>query len=215
MIAGAAGGGAMRDLRFLVQGSAAEPYSVTAVGAGESFRMFCTCPAGRKGGRFCKHAAALLIGDVGALVAPSDSVEDLASRAAGSPLVGAAIARPLTRAEIEQLYADDRSLEDVLAHWGDRIVALGHVVRLVDGEDESRRLEIYAHFKNGKLRKSPSWSLAWHPWASIAVAGVWGDIERVRTGARKCPWSVGGGDGGPWSTLAPALHSLLVALNLR
>nr|WP_281394850.1 SWIM zinc finger family protein [Xanthobacter tagetidis] len=37
-------------------------------GSGGGLRAFCTCPAGGRGGRFCKHAAGLLMGDVTALV---------------------------------------------------------------------------------------------------------------------------------------------------
>lgn len=52
----------MNELRFLVQGSAAEPYEVTFVKDGESLTAICTCPAGQHG-NFCKHRISILEGD--------------------------------------------------------------------------------------------------------------------------------------------------------
>lgn len=83
----------MLQLRFRVQGSAAMPYDLVAEGGdGISLRIHCSCPAGRRGGRFCKHAAALLLGDVTNLVEPSDDPTRLRDLAAGSGLIEAALA---------------------------------------------------------------------------------------------------------------------------
>ena len=78
----------MNALVFHVKGSAKEPYRIIAEGEGNSFRAFCSCPAGTKGGKFCKHIAYLLQGDVGKLVTPSvNDVNELARRAYGSALL--------------------------------------------------------------------------------------------------------------------------------
>lgn len=82
----------MQRLRFLIQGSSPEPYSLTAEGVGASFRIYCSCPAGRRGGFFCKHAAALLVGDVTNLIEPSARIADLAAMASGSELASRALA---------------------------------------------------------------------------------------------------------------------------
>lgn len=88
----------MQRLRFRVQGSATEPYDLVAEGFGPEFRIFCSCPGGRRGGRFCKHVAALLVGDITRLVDPSDDVGVLREMAAGTRYVAAAFAHdPATR----------------------------------------------------------------------------------------------------------------------
>jgi len=81
-------------LRFQVQGSGKAPHSITAEGEGPDFRIFCSCPAGRKGGMFCKQVAALLvgdvtklIGDVTKLIGPTGEMAELARRASGSPRI--------------------------------------------------------------------------------------------------------------------------------
>ncbi|CUX81088.1 MAG: hypothetical protein HLUCCA05_07405 [Roseibaca calidilacus] len=74
-------------LRFQVQGSGKAPHSITAEGEGPDFRIFCSCPAGRKGGMFCKQVAALLVGDVTKLIGPTGEMAELARRASGSPRI--------------------------------------------------------------------------------------------------------------------------------
>ena len=93
-------------LRFQVQGSAAMPYRLTAEGIGAAFRIFCSCPAGRKARIMCKHAAALLMGDITDLVHPSDSVDALTERAVGSTLPAAALKhRPTAKPSMATLDA--------------------------------------------------------------------------------------------------------------
>lgn len=61
-------------LKFLVKGSAKEPYRVTFWREENNFRSACTCPAGKKGS-YCKHRFQLLDGDVTNLV--SENLDDL------------------------------------------------------------------------------------------------------------------------------------------
>jgi uncharacterized Zn finger protein len=52
------------EIRFLVKGSAVEPYEVTFIKDGDSLTALCTCPAGQFG-NFCKHRLAILDGSGG------------------------------------------------------------------------------------------------------------------------------------------------------
>ncbi len=51
----------MQEIRFLVQGSAAEPYETTFIKDGDKLSAFCTCPAGIHG-QYCKHRFGILGG---------------------------------------------------------------------------------------------------------------------------------------------------------
>ncbi len=51
----------MNELKFLVKGSAPEPYEVTFIKDGESLTALCSCPAGQHG-NFCKHRISILDG---------------------------------------------------------------------------------------------------------------------------------------------------------
>lgn len=61
-------------LKFLIKGSAKEPYRVTFWREENDFRSACTCPAGKKGS-YCKHRFQLLDGDPTNLV--SENLDDL------------------------------------------------------------------------------------------------------------------------------------------
>jgi uncharacterized Zn finger protein len=52
------------ELKFLVKGSAADPYEVTFIKDGNSLTAVCTCPAGQFG-NFCKHRISILDGKGG------------------------------------------------------------------------------------------------------------------------------------------------------
>jgi hypothetical protein len=51
----------MEEIRFLVQGSAKEPYRVTFRKNGNNLSAYCTCPAGENG-QYCKHRINILSG---------------------------------------------------------------------------------------------------------------------------------------------------------
>ena len=53
--------GKMDTIKFLIQGSADEPYQVTFTKEGDNLNAFCSCPAG-KNGQYCKHRFNLLGG---------------------------------------------------------------------------------------------------------------------------------------------------------
>jgi len=56
----------MKEIEFLVQGSAPEPYRVTFIKDKDNLNAFCTCPAGENG-QYCKHRFAILAGDAKAI----------------------------------------------------------------------------------------------------------------------------------------------------
>jgi hypothetical protein len=62
-------------------------YKVRFEGKGEDLKAYCTCPAGKKGGKFCKHISGLLNGDESNIIRPSDKIELLKDIIEGSPLL--------------------------------------------------------------------------------------------------------------------------------
>jgi len=193
-------------LTFRVRGSGNDLYKLVATRDHQGFRILCSCPAGRRGGLFCKHVAALLVGDVTRLEEPSDSVAALADMAAGHRLVDRAkVYEPAP--ERHALDPAPVDLAGMLELAVPRLTAAGLVGRIEDWLDDGRRLAAYARFKNGKLRRTPSLSLTWEPTTSDAIVRPDGGIawENIRPQVR--PWSVRATDGGSvgaWKDLAVA-----------
>jgi uncharacterized Zn finger protein len=63
-----------KEIRFLVQGSEAEPYSVVFGKTGTNLTATCTCKAGERG-QHCKHRTRILLGETTGIV--SDNAEDV------------------------------------------------------------------------------------------------------------------------------------------
>jgi len=63
--------------KFLVQGSAKEPYETVFEKEGDRVTATCSCPAGAKGpmGQYCKHRFRILRGDTEGIV--STNIEDV------------------------------------------------------------------------------------------------------------------------------------------
>lgn len=57
----------MQELKFLVKGSAADPYEVTFIKDGDSLTAICSCPAGQYS-NFCKHRISILDGNSTAVI---------------------------------------------------------------------------------------------------------------------------------------------------
>jgi hypothetical protein len=66
----------MKEIEFLVQGSAPEPYRVTFIKDKNNLNAFCTCPAGENG-QYCKHRFAILAGDAKAIT--SKNIDQVAT----------------------------------------------------------------------------------------------------------------------------------------
>jgi len=65
----------MNVIKFLVQGSAPEPYQITFTKTQNNLNAFCTCPAGENG-QYCKHRFGILSGNTKAIV--SENQNDVA-----------------------------------------------------------------------------------------------------------------------------------------
>jgi uncharacterized Zn finger protein len=66
----------MKEIEFLVQGSAPEPYRVTFIKDKDNLNAFCTCPAGENG-QYSKHRFAILAGDAKAIT--SKNIDQVAT----------------------------------------------------------------------------------------------------------------------------------------
>lgn len=204
-------------LKFLVQGSGQLPYTITAEGAADTFRAFCTCPAGRKGGLFCKHIAALLVGDVTKLVQPSDDVMTLAKISQGSPLVEKAMAHRPKGDDAQWQHL--KTLEDVARDFSERFTAQGLQCEIHKTPGElplslpREELRLYSFFKNGKIRKTPSHVLYYEPlggdavWLPDGTASQYTNIHE-----RERPW---GFKGKTKATLARIIPDLIEALAVK
>lgn len=152
----------MALLRFLVRGSAIQPYRITMEGEGEQLRCFCSCPAGRKGATFCKHVAGLLKGDFTKLEREGSSDPDrIAIIAEGSGLVAKSLQHvPRATADL------DRAIDDLYRETGSFALALeaeldmlrreGWIISATEAE-----IEACGRFKNEKPRRTPSAVILW------------------------------------------------------
>lgn len=85
----------MEIIRFLVQGSAEEPYEVTFQKEGNNLSAHCTCAAGENG-QYCKHRFRILEGSAEAIVSENSAqVPTVAAWLPGTD-VAAAMARVIT-----------------------------------------------------------------------------------------------------------------------
>lgn len=79
----------MDELKFLVKGSAADPYEVTFIKDGISLTAICTCPAGQFG-NFCKHRISILEGKGGEISSKNaDQVSSIIEWLAGTDVESA------------------------------------------------------------------------------------------------------------------------------
>lgn len=142
----------MMDLHFHFQGSAKLPYKVTVSGAGDSLRIYCTCAAGTHGA-FCKHAAAVLIGDVTNMLPGGNSPEDIAARSAPPRLLARAVAHnpQPKRGKPEQPRPLSADLAHDIAPEIQIAEQLGYTVR-TNGD----MITIFETAKSGKIKPKPT-----------------------------------------------------------
>lgn len=62
----------MEEIRFLVQGTAKEPYRVTFRKTANNLAAYCTCPAGENG-QHCKHRMNILRGITSGIVSGNEA----------------------------------------------------------------------------------------------------------------------------------------------
>lgn len=205
-------------LYFYVKGSAAEPYKVTADGTGANLKLYCTCPAGRRGGGFCKHQQALLLGEVTNLIEPSDSVAELARCAEGSSYVSKAMAH-VPAAEKKPILQGYNTLAQVRDVFGAALEAKGFIVALENINEawHAEELQCYGLGKHGKMLKYPVLALRFDEQAADMVATEGGLSEYRNFRPRARPWTVYSRNGvgsGTWSELARALPQFLNAAGI-
>lgn len=62
----------MKIVVLLKSSSQLEPYEITTISDVRALSVHCTCPAGELG-KYCKHKAAMVLGDAGALYGDDQS----------------------------------------------------------------------------------------------------------------------------------------------
>lgn len=177
-------------LRFEVQGSVAKPYRVTFEHEGAELRVYCSCPSGDRRAAFCKHAAALLMGDVSNLVSGKESMNELERRRHGSPLYVQALTHQASRpksAPPSGLF----SLEDVVTRYGKVIGAKNLVFELTVFETGGGSLAIGIPDKKGRVRAAGRLSLSNFPtevrWNAAGDAEV--EVKAARPWCLQAPRS--------------------------
>jgi uncharacterized Zn finger protein len=96
----------MDVIKFLVKGSAPEPYHVTFTKTKNNLNAFCTCPAGENG-QYCKHRFDILSGSTNAIVSKNqDEVAIIRTWLPGSDVEEAL--KEMTQAEHESNLASKR-----------------------------------------------------------------------------------------------------------
>lgn len=202
-------------LTFLVQGSAREPYKLTAQGSGADLQIFCTCPASRKGGKFCKHAAALLMGDVTRLVHGHEDVIELKSRARSSPLLERALQHIPGKEGPPPELSSFKTLAEVRDRYGEQLAARGwHVSH--EARDGYEALCLHKRFKNGNPQRTAALFLAFEAMTWDLIAQPDGSLKKENIRPRQRPWSVGGRGmkTNAWGTLPRALPAFLKAAGI-
>lgn len=202
-------------LQFRVGGSRGSEYIVSAHGAGAAFEIACSCPGGRFG-RLCKHAAALLVGDVTNLTSGEEGLDALQASSKGSPLIEKALVqKPKAINDFPEL----TSLDSVCEKWAQQFEDLGWEADVLKDEGNPpeqlpyEQLNLFGFFKNGKRRKTPSFSLTYCPLTVVSYFDP--DLDRMvyeTPSPNKRPWSTSGKH---WGELGKALPSFLAAAGIE
>ena len=164
----------MDKLVFLVQGSRPKPYKVSFEGANGYLTAFCTCPAGKKGGLFCKHIAQLLKGDCAKIVEGSEYLQELLERAQGSPLVAKAQTHKAAPPRPEQIdLGTIQSLQDLAEYTAKKLASSLLWHEYSQGDNDSAGLCVFGrkHYKNGKAYKRPTLllSISYEPYTHVYI----------------------------------------------
>ena len=122
-------------------------YRVSFEGEGKELKAYCTCPAGERGGKFCKHVSALLNKDMTKIVKPSDKIEALEKILPGSSLLSKNAVFINKTEKVWFFYNDVKisSMEDLYKYLKIRIDDKTLI------ELKNRRLALYKadYYKNG------------------------------------------------------------------
>lgn len=173
-------------LHFRIKGSAPHPYEVTAEGAGDQLRIFCRCPAGDRGGMFCKHIAALLMGDVSNVTEGVELVPELRARADGTHWVEQALAHTPSRRS--QRIEGVASLEDVLSLCEERFG--GRCGVMYRDDDAPSVVLLKFSPKTGKPLRKPFCSIEYREFTYDLQFLDDGTIEPYNIRKSTRPWSI-------------------------
>lgn len=215
------------DLVYLVQGSSPAPYTVCFRGAGPGLSAACSCPAGTRAKRFCKHVAALLKGEAGllTLVEGSDDPALLPARAEGSPLLDMAARhtpRPSShRRIIPAPIAPGQGLKGLLPHLDGLLEGTLLWSEYASEDDGAERITILVRKrrKDGMPRKHPT-ELLTLTYAPIKYLPQWQEdgeghetYDYTPVGRRSLPFLVNSTNYGSldaaWTAFARQLDDLL------
>ncbi len=208
----------LKNLCFHVQGSRSNVYTVTFQGAGQELAAFCTCPAGKKAGIFCKHVAMLLKGDTAKLVDGTDKLPELHERVQGSPLIEKAKTHKAAPPKPEQIDLGNLlTLKDLAAHTSEKLAGLDNWCEYSHDENEMEKVSVCMrkYYKNGKPYKNPTvlFSIAYEPYRREydwnEEEGLWIPGERQK---KVMPWNVNGISYGKFKSAAFKFLNLLDAL---
>ncbi|AKS45801.1 SWIM zinc finger [Octadecabacter temperatus] len=178
---------------FYVQGSGKTPYELKATGAGETFYLACSCPAGRKTGKQCKHARALLMGEVTALQEGSGDLVELAKLAAGSSAIAEAMDRPLEK--MPHRPPEGASCVKSLYEVGCPLIDATDLTPQYSeegGDWKVRRLTLHERWRNGNLKKGAAFELTWEEMSGDVVVQADGSLAYENVKPRARPYVVRG-----------------------
>ncbi|WGD31235.1 SWIM zinc finger family protein [Ancylobacter sp. WKF20] len=163
-------------LRFHIKGSAIKPYRVTFDGQGLELRAFCTCPGFDRGGRFCKHVAALLNGEWEAVVEGREALAELAGLSEGSPLRERAVTYKPSRSRVV-LATGFTTLAEVHAALAPEWALKGYSCTIEDGYEGAVTLRIGQPTKGGGIKRAGQISLSYEPWTVETIMNADGEWE--------------------------------------
>lgn len=199
-------------IKYLVQGGGKLPYEVKFEGNGQELRSYCTCPAFRKGGAFCKHVAALLVGDVSNLVDNGSDIGALKTISAGSPLMERALAHQPAKIVATSAFKTLQEAEKSLREMAVRKNLSVEAVAPDDFDPGRYGLSFHAIGKRGKPLKAPAASICFCTFGQgerLVVSENGEYVLEVTLVPRVRPWVVViGGHSRSYSTCERALPSI-------
>ena len=191
-------------------------YKVRFEGKGENLKAFCTCPAFKKAGLFCKHVSFLLNGDVSLLVEPSDKIEELKKISENSDLLEKARTYvPFDERKPRPISETIKTVKDINQFIKPFFEGTEYWKEYEKKADGAEYLTIYIqkYYKNGKPYKKPTAVsyLRYEPfiYGNYDEMGAYHE-ELVKTGEKQMPYAV---DGQAYGYLGSAGRAFLKKLN--
>jgi hypothetical protein len=177
-------------LAFTVRGSSGSHYQLRATGSGSDFFIRCSCPAFSRGGAFCKHAAAILMGELDALVVGTEHMPALRAASSGSRFMGMALSHVPAAPDRKQQVVDVASLAALQPLAAELIGHAAYRLELAPEELGGQRLSL-VRLKTGRQRKDREvLSIRYVPMAREGLWDINGKWQETGIKQRAKPWSV-------------------------